>query len=536
MQEHKNLEEKDWAAAMDADRAYLSTQSRDHRRKFAQFFTPDSAANIMASWVAEKSPERVLDPAYGTGILARTVFKLYPDARFVGYEIDPEVARHGAVISQDLRMSLDLRVVDFLDSPHETYMGIIANPPYLKHHDFPAGRKHIERLRKSSGILLSGMTNAYALFLVECLQRLAPGGRAAFVIPTEWMNANFGAPIRSYLLSSGVLKAIVHVAASKNLFEDALTTASVLLFENDGHTTGGVHVFSTDEDITALHYSEILESPDCKLYESDVLAREDKWENFIISGKKHTPLGFVPLSTLAYTRRGLATGANGFFLISKNQAEKLGISEKRLLPCIGKAAHVKYYDFRKIDHVELNARGAPAYLINFTGDLSEAEMSYLKSGEAQAVHERYLTRKRKPWYGIDRSEVAPIWAAVFGRDRIRFIRNSAGFLNLTTFHGIYPHVATPRFSGALTACLNSSVVQDLIKHDLRAYGGGLNKMEPRDLLKIPVPDLRNAPLKTLTALADFVEKKRIVNFSLEELKRLDEVVRSAALGSLELLS
>src|SRR5208337_3469115 len=91
-----------------------------------------------------------------------------------------------------------------------------------------------------------------------------------------------------------------------------------------------------------------------------------------------------------------------------------------------------------------------------------------------------------------------------GRGGFRIVFNNSGVANLTTFHCIYPKNTDPLFCAALTACLNSPVIQGLAKEHLRVYGGGLLKMEPGDLLDIQVPNLNKIPASTLQELADLL--------------------------------
>lgn len=77
-------------------------------------------------------------------------------------------------------------------------------------------------------------------------------------------------------------------------------------------------------------------------------------------------------------------------------------------------------------------------------------------------------------------------------------------LNLTTFHGFYLNEGYENYAMPLVACLNSSRAQELAMANIRVYGGGLLKFEPRDLLHLLVPDLRLLDDELLTRLSELV--------------------------------
>ena len=61
-------------------------------------------------------------------------------------------------------------------------------------------------------------------------------------------------------------------------------------------------------------------------------------------------------------------------------------------------------------------------------------------------------------------------------------------------------IAGEAFAKALVACLNAEPVQARIGAQMRHYGGGLRKIEPRDLAQIAVPDLRSVAPEQIAAL------------------------------------
>lgn len=236
----------------------------------------------------------------------------------------------------------------------------------------------------------------------------------------------------------------------------------------------------------------------------DDLLKAAKWEP-LLQGKKHeTSPGWVTLQTLASFRRGIATGANGFFLLSRERVIALGIDLERCLPCVGRANDVAGLIYRAADFAAAAAGGGKLFLLNFKDPLTEAEKLYVRQGEDEALNRRFLLANRRPWYSMEQRPVAPIWAAVFGRGDLKFVFNEAGVRSLTNFHCIYPTSTDEHFQRALTLCLNASCVREASKLHGRVYGGGLNKFEPNDLKSIQVPDLRAVQPSVLAAMSDLL--------------------------------
>jgi adenine-specific DNA-methyltransferase len=477
----------------EADLAYLATAPKAHRRRFAQVLTPPDCAAEMADWVAAGAPRTLLDPAFGTGILARAVTARCPEIRVTGYEIDPQIAAAGQVACAG--MALDLRAGDFLDAPpDQQFDAVIANPPFLRPGAGTALRAQVRATAARLGVPLSGLTNAYALFVFEALARLAPGGRAAFLLPAEWANANTGAPLKEFLISGGYLRKLIYFCALNPVFDRTLTTASLVLLQAPRPNE------AAPETIPARFVPADGAPARDSVLDLAELRAAPKWDALIRTGRQAVPAGFVPLGALAATRRGIATGANGFFHLTAPDAAARGLRPAQLLPCVAKAGDVAGLRFSHADFAALEASGRPTRFFAPQHPLNGAEAEYVAQGAAEGLDQRFLTRNRTPWYAPERIYLAPIWAATFGRGQMRFILNEARVWQLTAFHGLFPIRDDVAFHRALVACLNSAPVQDLMRGSLRIYARGLQKLEPRDLLEIPVPDLRALGPARLAAL------------------------------------
>lgn len=477
--------------------AYLARATKAHRRRFAQVLTPPDCAALMADWVAGARPATLLDPAFGTGVLARAVAALVPGVAVTGYEIDPQIAAAGRA-AWGGEGALDLRVASFFTAPETRFEAVIANPPFLRPGAGTELRAQVGATAARIGRPLSGLTNVYQLFVFEALMRLAPGGRAAILLPAEWGNANSSAPLKDWLVSGGYLREIITYCAHRPVFGATLTTASVVLLEAPRGGAGArpirARFVAAGAVPAAVAVREIA---------PERLAAAAKWAPLLGAAAPHSaalPPGFVALGALATTRRGIATGANGFFHLTEAEAARRGLRPSQCLPCIAKAGDAEGLVFTREKFKALEGAGRPTRFFAPRRPLSPAEAAYVAEGAALGLDQRFLTRNRHPWYAPERLYRAPIWATTFGRDQMRFILNAAEVWQLTAFHGIFPRIEGRAFARALVAALNAEPVQGLMRAQARIYARGLLKLEPRDLLEIPVPDLRAAGPAQIAAL------------------------------------
>lgn len=525
----------------DPETAYRHTIPLHHRKRFGQFFTPAAIAKIMAEWLVDAEPRSILDPAAGTGVFGRTLRAILPQASITCIDADGVAldAARAAILDHE---GFEFLKQDFLTWDDERqFDAAIANPPYLRHHDLFYSFDIFSVVGRKNHVRLSRLSNVYALFILEICRRLRVGGRASVIVPGEWVNANFGETLKRWLISRGLLHTLIYFSHASLQFEDSLTTASILLLQRPAphHGRAAVRTIFVDEDCPSEDLRSALSGTVngddivVQQFEPNRLLAEKKWNALLAnSHARQAGKGFVRLSEIADTRRGIATGSNSFFHLTPSAVASLHIRPENLTPCIGRAADVDGLIFTERDFNDLQKRDARTFLFDLRGEPNEAEARYVAKGEADGVHLRYLCAARKLWYEMERRLPAPIWAAVFGRAGLRFVHNAAGIANLTTFHCIYSKSQSTAFSAALTACLNSRVVQDLARRQHRVYGGGLLKFEPKDLLDIEVPDLRFVGAWTLNRLELLLER---LDACMREngdcralMEELDAAVRGAA--------
>jgi adenine-specific DNA-methyltransferase len=501
------------SASSSPEEAYAASAPLSHRKRWGQFFTPGPVAAFMVEWAVSDGCRSVLDPATGPGLfLELAAGRLPSDAALVGYEVDEALATIcRARVHEATGRVPTVFCRDFLLHADGRYDAVVCNPPYLCHRDITYGRDLWRSIDALAGRRLSRLTNAYGLFLLTIAHRLSARGRAAIILPAEFLNADFAVPIKAHLLEANLLDGLLAFDHRGLIFSNAQTTACIILLRADrrpGEPVALAHLANADGlGCLAAELRSRVDDPGSRVrwLSPDRLDPRQKWEA-IVAGESRcgSRQGMVPLGSLAWCQRGIATGANGYFTLTWAEVERRGL-QTHVRPCITKAADVRAPVFTARELQQLKDKGRRAYLLSPTDEGDSAVRRYLAEGVSQGVHLRYLTSHKRPWWAPERREPAPILVTVFGRGRLRFVLNRAGALNLTAFHGIYPRDLTPSQVCALFAWLCTDACHQLMSGEIRRYGGGLLKLEPRDVERIPAPDVRLLSQRALQLLANAVD-------------------------------
>ncbi len=493
-----------------------STQRRPVTlRRLGQVFTPQPVADWMARWVCAEQPRTLLDPAVGTGVFlaaVRGACGVTPPERIDAIDVDDNMLSQARQAASGLPVRF--RRADFItaDCP-QRYEAIIANPPYVRHHQLRYDEVALSSIDRLSGRRLSRFTNLYGLFLVKIGSLLGPRGRAAVITPAEWLNADFGVALKAHLLETNLLEAVIHFDHAANVFEGALTTAAITLLWRRREADRPIR-FCGVRDVAML---DGLASDDGRTFTPKQLDPRSKWTPLFPvehSGDSAPPRGgaerrrgrrtllvagpslpvAVPgraasccLGDIARCTRGIATGANDFFTLRESDRRAWNLESADLRFCITKAQHIvgdrlTGGDLRRL--VECDQR---VYLLCPREPLSPAVARYLEEGRRREIHRRYLPSHRPTWYQPEARPPAPILVSVFARGAFRFVLNEAGALNLTAYHGIYPRFRDADAVRRLFEYLAGPYAAAALTQHRRVYADGLLKVEPRDVEALPIP-------------------------------------------------
>jgi alpha-ketoglutarate-dependent taurine dioxygenase/tRNA1(Val) A37 N6-methylase TrmN6 len=494
---------------------YEALSSRRDRYALGQYFTPAPLREFMAGLVRDAGAERVLDPAVGAGSLLAS---LAPGTTVVGYDPSPICAALAAAGLRARGFSrVEIREASFLEetptspAPHPpaprppqrgaqaTFDAVICNPPYLRHHLLAAGEKArlAARYRARLGLEISALSTSYVYFFLEALGRVRDGGLLVFVVPADFLDARFGEGLKRALVEQTRPEQILLFDRERLAFDGVLTTSAIVVARKGAPPRG--HTVALREPVLS---EGAVASPPANVRAISSAAPGARWTSFF--GRREQALADLSagrprrLDEYLKIRRGIATGANAFFVLPQATVERWGIEPEHLARVVASARDLPDGELTDEHWQRLRAQGRPCWLLDVRATRAALAgtrvLRYLEHGEASGVDGRFNCRTRNPWY---RQETAPppdVIVTYMNRGPTRFVANGAGCRVMSVFLNGYLRPGGPPL-GPLLAALRSGETGELIKRLGRTYGGGLGKIEPGDLSAVPLPELSRAPLR-----------------------------------------
>ena len=477
-------------------------KTQEERNIMGQFSTPNRLANDILTHAKKIFPKsgkvRFLDPAFGTGSFYSALNNTFPKPRIeatTGFEIDEHYGKPALELWGET--DLNYQIADFTvqEAPceDEKYNLIICNPPYVRHHHI-AGQK--ERLQikalKTAGMNLSGFAGLYCYFMALAHPWMKKNGLAGWLIPSEFMDVNYGQTVKKYLLNEVTLLQIHRFDPGDAQFDDALVSSAVVWFKNKkpgkSHKVKFTYGGTTDKP---THEKEVSLT---------VLAKEKKWTRFPLSEEREEN-NEPKLSDFFTVKRGIATGDNKYFVLTLEQIEKLRLPLEHFRPILPSPRYLKVTD------VKSDENGYPEiekklFVLDCKLPLDEIKRNspelydYLEYGVQTGVSERYLCKHRKSWYAQENRAESRFYCTYIGRSDdkekkpFRFILNRSKAIVANSYLILYPKLHLekeikqhPDLAEKLFEALNTITSKTMLD-EARVYGGGMHKIEPKELANV----------------------------------------------------
>jgi len=506
------------AAEVESERLRLQSKldagkTQAERNRMGQFATPPPLATDIAQFVASLVPRtsriRFLDPAFGTGSFYSAILEAADQHVELAtcFEIDPYYGEPATSLWR--RSGLDLRLKDFTrQAPEQHYNVVICNPPYVRHHHLVATDKAYlgTRVLRETGINLHGLTGLYCYFMLLSHAWMEDGGIAAWLVPSEFLDVNYGRQVKRYL-SEHVKLLRIHRFDPRNVqFDDALVSSAVIVFEKAP---------PSKTHNVAFTYGGTLNKPaSTKEIALRDLIGNRKWSGVALSNNERSR-AHVRLGDLFHVKRGLATGDNSFFILTDEQIKERNLPREVFRPILPSSRYVEGLEI-KADEKREPLISKRLYLLDTKLPEDEVKSrypalhSYLLGGEGK-VSVRYLCRKRSPWYSQESRPAPPLLCTYMGRgDKqrpFRFLLNESNATATNVYLLLYPRPDFQLILGHKPSLVRefwerlNKMRVDQILEEGRVYGGGLHKLEPSELSNLDVttlvdkiaPELRPSP-------------------------------------------
>ena len=464
------------------------------------YYTPPALADYLCRWAIRSPSDRVLEPSCGDGSFVSAAASLLGEgSSMTAVEIVPREIEKARGALNGAHVSIDWRCASFFDIAPELIRGprydaAIGNPPFIRFQYFDKGaRDQAFRLVNSFGYRPNGLANAWIAFVQLAAELLRDGGRLAMVVPAELLQVQYAAELR-YRLPI-LFDDIFVIAFDELVFPDIQQEVLLLLGEgrNRSPTTyGRLHTMQVANGKALLALAKI----------SDIVSHlperhthpDMKWTSLFLEDDEFHMLQDASsddrldrLGRLADVDVGIVTGRNSFFVVTRDDARRLGLNG-HVVDVVGRTSALKSIRFTE-DDLRRYGKSNGSKLINLSGldrSLFSAELEeYIRMAEERGVNEGYKCRIRNRWFDVP---------SVYAPDAFLFrqihqapllVANRAGATATDTIHRV--RVASGVDVESLCASMVNSLTFAWAEVCGRSYGGGVLELEPREAEKLLVP-------------------------------------------------
>lgn len=411
-----------------------------------QVETPDEL--VKATWrhveESRSSVGQVIDFGAGNGRFSR--YGRYRE--YVGYEIDSSMF-------SDSRLPDRANLVNqcAFSEPIIDADVCIGNPPFVRNQDLPRGwRQHASKvLHERTGVLISGLANAWQYFFFLSLISTNEQGLCALIIPYEWVSRPSAKAIRDFIVANGWSVSVYRLIDTR--FSSVLTTSSITIVDK-AKCNGKWDYF---EETAGGAYSR-LSSP---------------------SGG---PDGVIPYQRRSairandpYARRGLSPGTQKVLTLSEGERVRSGLRIGRdVVPCVTTLRQLPN-EVRDLEERNFKSYfrtlGQKSWLIRTDRNPSRELSAYL-TAVPEASYQTSTCLEREQWWKFAMPAIPQVLIAMSFRGKFpKAVRNSAGVRAVGGVYGIY-NLSASQVNRIISGFDGVDISQGVVAHS-----NGLRKIE-----------------------------------------------------------
>lgn len=463
------------------------------RKELGAYYTPSNLTSILTAWAICSSSDHVLEPSFGgCGFLESAVARLTelgcqnPRHQLFGCDIDDQAFLY---LSQKLGSlnNIEQRFIlaDFMTiSPGQfltqKFDAIIGNPPYISQHNLTGTQKgSIDTWRTHCGIKINRRASLWAYFVLHGMSFLKDHGRMAWVLPGSFLQTNYGIEMHATLLSRFGRVEAIRLGERVFLSEGTEERTVLLLCSNYGQPTDMINISDCE---TVADVAIRMGQGNCGVS----VASQAKGEGVYQAVARKDDV--VTLGELCKVLIGTVTGANRFFIMTKIQAVKRGLSTAHLKPILSKFGHIPGAKLTVNDVNFLREAGKRCLLFHVPNevDISEMAAAYMATFPIESrKNNRTFQRRQNKWLAADDGRIPDAFFSYMTHDGPRLALNEARINATNSIHRIFFAETTNVLMRKLVVIsLCTSFSQLSAEIEGRSYGSGVLKIEPSEAKKI----------------------------------------------------
>jgi len=445
---------------------YMSSKRVHRKKRNGIFYTPRPMAEMLVSKAIKRSGLSILDPACGEGVLLKAAVE--ESRRFSG-------ARRPRLVGCDRfkQRKLDQRI-EFVHSDFfklkddKKFDLILTNPPYVQSGRIPSGvrGKYYRKLAKPLGF--SSNLDLWVYFLIKSTLHLRRGGAIAAVLPWSFLEAEYAQKVRKWITENfAKIKVLVLQRAH---FEDTVKRVLLVWLEGYGSPEQSIQIGCSDECTGEFGFRRMSTE---KWNSENVMACLDATSGDVLG--KLEEVGFAPLERYAKVLIGIVTGANEYFIRTRQEAAKFGFSRSSILPIL-----TSVEDLRQVSEW----KSPDKMLIRFKR-VTKKKKKYVRKGVKLGLDQRAHCRRRKKqsgaWYDVKPGEVPDAFFTYRVSTLPYLILNPNGYQCTNALHKVFFNEVSNIERKWIQLSLLSVFGQLSLELGARHYGNGIMKVEPRTL-------------------------------------------------------
>ena len=381
---------------------------------------------------------------------------------------------------------------------------VVANPPYVRQEKIGESKSELRKLYADSTVARSDL---YCYFYVRALQLLRNGGVQVFVCSNSWLDVGYGAKLQEYLLKNARVDTIYESAVERQFSTAQINTIISVISRTEAENDYSTKFVSfRDEFETAI--ADAGKRREIAMIKGDLWDAAqvnpvgegtpkfvgDKWgakylraPDIYRTVMKKGEGKLVRLGDVASVRRGVTTGANDFFVLSRDDASEWGIEDEYLEPIM----------LRSQESMSIAVEASKLNLRLFVCDterrrlVGSGTLDYIEWGEMKGYSQRRSVAGRRMWYYLgDRKRTRLAMNYQLHSTARTFYANEGMLVsdNLQEIHGASKSVEQ------LCASMNSSITQLQFNVTGRGnFGGGMIKIQTYELANLPIVEPSSLP-------------------------------------------